>query len=421
MAIITGKKTLAIDFGTSNSAAGVMMNGKPYLIAVEPGKTTMPTSIFFDFEAQNTLFGSPANAALIQGEEGRFMRALKSVLGTSLMHEKRRMMGQSLSFVDIISTFLKEMKTRAETACSQDFDTALSGRPVFFHSSDDVKNKQAIADLTECYLKAGFKDVNFMYEPEAAALANHSLGDENNLQLIVDIGGGTSDFCLFKSQGQGIDILASNGVRLGGTNFDKSISVDYVMPLLGKGSMIKNALGDGMLSAPNAIFQDLATWEKIPFMYSNETRNSVANMRQLAVDKYLFARLEEVLEHELAHEMAFAVESGKIRLNEAISGDTKVDLRFVEPDLTAQFSNIDMEHSLSGHTEGIKNCALQTLAMAGVSSANIDTVIFVGGSSLMSIVENAMIDIFPTAKQYHSEAFTAIVDGLAIAASRPDR
>ena len=71
--------------------------------------------------------------------------------------------------------------------------------------------------------------------------------------------------------------------------------------------------------------------------------------------------------------------------------------------------------------EGIKNCALQTLAMAGVSSANIDTVIFVGGSSLMSIVENAMIDIFPTAKQYHSEAFTAIVDGLSIAASRPDR
>ena len=222
------------------------------------------------------------------------------------------------------------MLFRSETACSQDFDTALSGRPVLFHSSDDVKNKQAIADLTECYLKAGFKDVNFMYEPEAAALANHSLGDENNLQLIVDIGGGTSDFCLFKSHGQGIVILASNGIRLGGTNFDKSISVDYVMPLLGKGSMIKNALGDGMLSAPNAIFQDLATWEKIPFMYSNETRNSVANMRQLAVDKYLFSRLEEVLEHELAHEMAFAVESGKISLNEAINGDTKVDLRFVE-------------------------------------------------------------------------------------------
>lgn len=420
MAKITAQKTLAIDFGTSNSAAGIMVNGKPHLIAVEPGKNTMPTSLFFDFETRNTLFGNPANAALIQGTEGRFMRALKSVLGTSLMHEKRRMMGQSLSFVDIISTFLKEIKTRAETACFQEFDTALSGRPVFFHSNDDIKDKQAIADLTECYLKAGFKDVDFMYEPEAAALANNSLGDENSLQLIVDIGGGTSDFCLFKSKGQGIDILASNGIRLGGTNFDKSISVDYVMPLLGKGSMIKNEIGQGMLSAPNAIFQDLATWEKIPFMYSSDTRNSVTNMRRLAVDKHLFARLEEVLEHELAHEMAFAVESGKIRLNNGISGDTKVDLSFVEPDLAAHFSNIDMEHSLFGHTERIKSCALETLAMAGVSTTDIDTVIFVGGSSLMSVIENAMTDIFPSAKQYHSEAFTAIVDGLAIATSRPD-
>ena len=175
-----------------------------------------------------------------------------------------------------------------------------------------------------------------------------------------------------------------------------------------------------MLSAPNAIFQDLATWEKIPFMYSSDTRNIVTNMRRLAVDKHLFARLEEVLEHELAHEMAFAVESGKIRLNKGISGDIKVDLSFVEPDLAAHFSNIDMEHSLFGHTERIKSCALETLAMAGVSTTDIDTVIFVGGSSLMSVIENAMTDIFPSAKQYHSEAFTAIVDGLAIATSRPD-
>jgi len=104
MADFTGSNTLAIDFGTSNSAAAVMVNGHPHLIAVEPGEKTMPTSVFFDFDTGKTLLGSPANTALIHGVEGRFMRALKSVLGTSLMHEKRRMMGQSLSFVDIIAT-----------------------------------------------------------------------------------------------------------------------------------------------------------------------------------------------------------------------------------------------------------------------------------------------------------------------------
>ncbi|MFK5998595.1 MAG: Hsp70 family protein [Rhodobacterales bacterium] len=419
MADFTGSNTLAIDFGTSNTAAGVMVNGRPHLIAVEPGENTLPTSVFFDFETRKTLFGSPANAALIHGDEGRFMRALKSVLGTSLMHEKRRIMGQSLSFVDIIASFLKEIKTRAETACFQEFDTALSGRPVFFHSNDAAKDKQALSDLTECYLKAGFRDVHFMLEPQAAALANHSLADAGSLQLIVDIGGGTSDFCLFKSQGTGIDILASNGIRLGGTNFDKSISVDHVMPLFGKGTMIKNQLGDGMLSAPNGLFQDLATWEKIPFMYAADTRKSVAHLRQFAVEKPLFARLEAVLEHTLAHEMAFAVESGKIHLNNGINGDAKVNLGFIEPDLAAFISPDDMQQSLHDHAARIKACALETLSLAGLNAAQIETVIFVGGSSLMSVVQHAIAEAFPTAKRHNSEAFTAIVKGLALATSRP--
>jgi len=320
---MTNSNILGIDFGTSNSAAGIMVNGKPYLIEVETGKTTIPTSLFFDFDAQKTLFGRPANKALIEGYEGRFMRALKSILGTSLMHEKRRMMGETLSFSDIISRFLKEIKTRAEIACYQEFDTVLSGRPVHFHSGNATKDEQALADLTECYKKAGFSNVHFMYEPEAAAIANHALSDEGKVGLIVDIGGGTSDFCLFKSKGTGIDILANHGVRVGGTNFDKSISVDHVMPLFGKGSDIRNEMGAGTLSAPNAVFQDLATWEKIPFLYSSDTRRMVKNMHHLAVNKPLFARLENVLENELAHEMAFAVEKGKIRLNKGLHNTLK--------------------------------------------------------------------------------------------------
>jgi hypothetical chaperone protein len=262
--------------------------------------------------------------------------------------------------------------------------------------------------------------VHFIYEPQAAALANHSLGDAGSLQLIVDIGGGTSDFCLFKSQGDGIDILAQNGIRLGGTNFDKSISVDHVMPLFGKGSMIKNEIGEGMLSAPNALFQDLATWEKIPFMYSNATRKNVAHMRQFAVKKALFTRLEAVLEHELAHEMAFAVEAGKIRLNNGIVADNKVNLGFVESGLSAFVSPADMEKSLHAHADKIKACALETLSISGLQAAQVDTVIFVGGSSLMSVVQNAIAEAFPTAKRYNTEAFTAIIKGLAMATSRPD-
>ncbi len=409
--------TLGIDFGTSNSAAGVLVNDKPYLIEIEQGKQTLPTSIFFDFETQKTLIGSSANSALIRGEEGRFMRALKSVLGTSLMHEKRRIIGQTLSFYDIIAMFLKQLKTRAEETCYQEFDYALSGRPVLFHSNDATKDAQALADLTKCYELAGFKGVDFLYEPEAAAIANGALETDDSIGLIIDIGGGTSDFSLFKTKGQTIEIIASHGVRIGGTNFDKSISIDHVMPLLGKGTEIKNQFGSGTLTAPNAIFNDLATWEKIPFMYSQDTRNSVAQMHRMAVEKPLFARLESVLEHELAHEIAFAVETGKIQINKAEQDSAKIDLSIIEPDLMAAITRNHLNASLSEHAHQIKECALETLKMADCTVDDVHTVIFVGGSSLMSIIGDTIKVAFPQAKHQYSDAFTAIVDGLAIAAA----
>jgi len=254
--------TLAIDFGTSNSAAGILVNGKPYIIDIEPGHSTLPTSVFFDFADQVTVYGNRANAALIDGRDGRFMRSLKSVLGTSLMRESRQIMGQELTFIDIISRFLHEVKTNAETQCMQRFDRALSGRPVHFHSIDAAKDKQAQIDLYECYLQAGFSDVRFMFEPEAAAIASGSLAAPDEIGLIVDIGGGTSDFSLFKSRadngenGTAIEIIASHGVRVGGTDFDRSISVDHVMPLFGKDAQIGREMGTGTLPPPMRFFRN---------------------------------------------------------------------------------------------------------------------------------------------------------------------
>jgi len=68
-------QTLGIDFGTSNTAAAVLVGGRAHLIEVEPGRTSLPTSVFFDYDRKITTYGSVANAALIDGREGRFMRA----------------------------------------------------------------------------------------------------------------------------------------------------------------------------------------------------------------------------------------------------------------------------------------------------------------------------------------------------------
>jgi hypothetical chaperone protein len=402
--------TLAIDFGTSNSAAAIMVAGKPFLIEVEPGETTLPTALFFDAAAKAVRTGRGANDAMFAGEDGRYMRALKSVLGTALMHEDRTLLGRRVTFVDVIAEFLKHIKARAEAVCFQTFDHALSGRPVHFHSADPARDAQALKDLTLCYERAGFKSVKFLNEPEAAALAVPS---NNGIGLIVDIGGGTSDFTVFEGNDEQITTLASHGIRLGGTNFDRSISIDHVMPLLGRGSQIKREFGTGTLPAPIAIFNDLATWEKIPFLYAPESLRDARGLLKLATEPDKLQRLETVLEMHLGHELAFAVERGKITCNDPGTDAANIDMRMIEPHLRALLTKPEMQATLTPHMQELEDALRHTLTLANCSPDHIDRVIYVGGSSLLGGIETTIRKTLPNASHDYSDVFTAVISGLA--------
>ncbi len=405
---------LGIDFGTSNSAAGHAPDGTPRLIRLEPGQTTMPTTFFLDADSRTTLMGQPANRALLDGHEGRFMRALKRVLGTSLMHEKRMILNERVTFVDLIARFLNRIKTRAEAETGQTFDRALSGRPVVFHGDGDPREAQAEDDLRQCYLAAGFRDVDFMPEPEAAAIVAGA-ARPGATGLIVDVGGGTSDFSLFQGQGAGVRILASHGVRIGGTDFDRAVSLDHVMPLLGRGSVLRKAMGPGTSPVPNAIYNDLATWEKIPFVNTPQNRRMVAEMVRLAEQPDAMARLSRVLEDDLGHDLAFAVERGKIAANDG-ADDAAILLDEVERGLSARLAGQALADSLSRHASQLHEGALETLHRAQLTPAQVDRVIYVGGSSLMTVVGDTMRAAFPDADHSAQDVFTAVADGLAIAA-----
>jgi hypothetical chaperone protein len=125
---------LGVDFGTSNTAAGYLQDGRPRFISFARGKTTIPTTFFFDFDTRRMLIGEPANQALLEGAHGRFMRALKRILGTPLMHEPRQLFNERVTFVEIIARFLAQVKARAEAEAGVTFDRVLSGRPVVFHA-----------------------------------------------------------------------------------------------------------------------------------------------------------------------------------------------------------------------------------------------------------------------------------------------
>lgn len=401
---------LGVDFGTSNTGVAVMAAGRPYAIPLEPGAATLPTAVFVDFADRRYVYGSAAAHAMMDGAEGRFMRALKSILGTPLAREPRRLLNERLTLIEVIARFLAEIRSRAEAHTGMRFDAALSGRPVHFHSASAEKDTQALADLTEAYQLAGFQSVEFLPEPEAAALAV----DGGGRMLIVDIGGGTSDFTICDRHGDRTEVLASGGIRLGGTDFDKALSLAHVMPLLGHGAQIGAELGAKTHAAPRALFNDLASWEKIPFVYDAGLLREVQRWIRLSPEPHLFERLADVLESHLGHDIAYAVEAGKIAANGADSGE--IALSVVERGLSVDLSAAALTEALTGYGEEIAACALDTLKTAGCTPDSVDQVVYVGGSSLLSAVRSAMTRALPDARPVDSEVFTAVVHGLAIAA-----
>lgn len=401
---------LGVDFGTSNTAAAVMDQGQVRVLEMEPGKTTLPTAIFLDFAGRRTVYGSDAVQFMIDGREGRFMRALKSILGTTLARERRQFLNERLTLIEIIARFLAELRRRAEAQTGEVYDRALSGRPVHFHSRAPERDAQALVDLREAYAMAGFKNVEFLPEPEAAAIAAGGTGRG----LIVDIGGGTSDFTVFDPAAAN-PVIASHGVRIGGTDFDRALSLAHVMPLLGMGGMLGKELGEGLHPAPRALFLNLASWEKIPFVYGAETLRDVRRWEMLAQEPKLFARLAEVLDMHLGHDVAFAVEAGKIDANGGHDGI--IDLRLVESGLQALLSPARMADDLRDFSAGIEGAVHETLAKADCAPGDIERIVFVGGSSLMQAVQGTLTRILPDARQEMTEVFTAVVDGLAMAAA----
>ncbi len=406
--------TLAIDFGTSNSAAALAHAGGVYRIAIEHGAETLPTAVFFPASGGAMRIGRAASEALIGGTEGRYMRALKSVLGAPLLHEARLIGGRRRSLAEIITAFLAELRSRAETATGLRFAHALSGRPVHFHPQPE-RDAQAEADLRACYLGAGFETVRFLAEPEAAALATCGLGAAEQTGLIVDIGGGTSDFSVFQTLHGRVEILASHGIRLGGTDFDQAVSLAHAMGLLGLGGSLRRALGPGLLPVPRAPYVELSNWAQIPFLYTPEMRRMVAGMQRQVVDPAAMGRFATVLDQELGHALAFAVERGKIAANR--DGQGRIDMAMIAAGLGAAISAHSLDSALLPERLALREAAAQTLAMSGVSPAALGRVILVGGSSLMRLVAEEMAALCPQAQILRSEAFTAVVDGLALAAS----
>ena len=407
-----------IDFGTSNSTAGWSRPGQRALLPLEDGKLTLPSVIFFHAEDAHVSYGRAALADYLDGHEGRLMRSLKSLLGTSMMDEHTEVAGRAVPFRDLLAQFIGELKRRAEGAADRDFTCAVLGRPVFFVDDDARADQRAQDTLEEIARKTGLRDIAFQYEPIAAAFDYESQISREELVLVVDIGGGTSDFTLIRVGPERAgraerrdDILASGGVHIGGTDFDKALSLASMMPMLGLGSLLKS--GREMPSSP---YFNLATWHTINQAYTRKAWAQLAELHRDAADKPKLERLQSLVRERAGHWLALQVEEAKISLSGAPVA--QIDMGRIAAGETVTLHRAELDRAIDALVTSVEQTVSRLLIDAGITASAIDTVFFTGGSSGVPLLRERVLALTPQARCVEGDLFGSIGAGLALDAQR---
>ncbi len=407
--------TLGIDFGTSNSAiAWADPQGTARLIALEGDALAMPTAVFYNAEDGTTHFGRDAIGHYLEGTEGRLMRSLKSLLGSPLLMETTQIGHQQISFQDIIGTFLTTLRERATTALGFAPTRVVMGRPVHFVDDDSERDAQAEASLRQAAQAVGFEEVSFQLEPIAAALDYERRLTKDSTVLVVDLGGGTSDFTVvhlgpdrMHQADRSADILATTGVHIGGTDYDQKLSLEQVMPLLGY-----RHLGPEQREVPSRVFFDLSTWHLIHWQYQPKAIAHAKTLRSNYSDPRLHARLMQVLTERHGHHIAHQVEQAKIRCS-VTDADTAIDLSVIETQLAATLGAGDMQTHLSELLARTVACARDCVASAGLDDGQIDAIYLTGGSSALRTFQRALQTAFPGVPLVEGDLFGGVASGLA--------
>lgn len=408
----------AIDFGTSNSAVSIGNRDRQALVTLEQGKQTMPTAVFFNAEERSIVFGRQAIGEYQAAYPGRLMRSLKSLLGSELMRETTLINGKAVAYRDILAHFLTHLKQLAEAETGSELKQLVLGRPVFFVDDDPARDADAQNTLAEIARSVGYADVQFQYEPIAAALDYETQLNEETLVLVADIGGGTSDFSLIrlgperaKLKNRSSDVLANGGIHIAGTDFDQQLSLATVMPALGHGGLTRSGK-----PIPAHTYFELATWHRINLLYTPQTLAAAEAMRTIFKDERAHARLMRVLREREGHRLAGAVEEAKVTVAE--TGRADIDLGFVEQDLNASLDAQALQAALATGLSKIAHAAQQTVRDAGLKPEAVQALYFTGGSTGLEGLRATIAEGFPQARIIIGEQFASVAKGLGVHAHK---
>lgn len=409
---------LAIDFGTSNSLVGAFHNGQRVeALPIDPtaaDPSLMRTLLYFP-EADTCFYGSQAIAEyLAQEMEGRLFRSFKShlpnqnYLGTIIEN-------RVLTLEFMIGLFLLELKKRAEKVLGESVDYAVIGRPARY-SMDPVKDQFALHRMKKAAEMAGFKDIQFVPEPLAAAFDYRRQMTSEKLVLIGDFGGGTSDFTLIKLRPEDFkpeDVLGIDGCPLAGDALDSVFMSHRLGDYFGAKSKYRLPMGNNIMTMPPTIAQRLNHPAHIVHLKEKETYEFIREVRKCSLtseDRAALDRLFILIEDQQIFPFFEEIERTKRRLSD--QRETTFDFDYPGLEISENFSAPLFREWAQETRDKIFLSLDQCLAQAGVQSTQVDLVCLTGGTAKVPFIQAEFVKRFGSEKLQTQSHFHSVLSGL---------
>lgn len=417
-------QAFGLDFGTTNSALACARPDHSVELAQFGGGATFRSILYFEEDETSNLrkLHVVAGPAAIQSylharTPGRLIQSTKSYLASRLF-QQTQILAETFSLEDLIGVLLRYLRKSAEAQFGDLGATLVVGRPVHFSGTkSDEDDEFAVGRLRTAFKKAGFDDVHFLPEPVAAAYKYQRSLDHDELVLIADFGGGTSDFSLVhlrakQTIGEHVaQVVGTDGVGIAGDTFDSKLVRNLVAPMLGLGSQYKTEFGK-VLPVPNWLYEHLERWHYLSFL---KTRKNMELLKQLhfqAREPEKLAALIDLVDHDLGYRLYQSTEAAKC----ALSDETDAKFRFSEAavDIQKSVARHEFESWIEPELREIASCVDRLLEKCRVAAQDVDAIFMTGGSSFVPAVRRIFERSFHHAPIRAGQEFTSVAEGLAL-------
>jgi hypothetical chaperone protein len=427
----TSQHAIGVDFGTTNSSIACADRSGEVQLAQFPYLDSLTDSYRSLLYLQQTKVGGANTLKSWTGPEGieqylsadvkgRLIQSLKSFLSSRNLHSTE-VFGRRHTIEDLIARILRDLREKAEHQFGIKIRSAVVGRPVHFVGAENQEDDiYAEGRLRLAFESAGYESVGFEMEPVAAAHYYESTLDHDELILIGDFGGGTSDFSLVhvgptvrqrgKESVSG-RIVGNAGVGIAGDAFDAKIIRHLVSPALGAGSQLRS-LGK-ILTVPNWVYIRLERWHHLSLLRGREVLEMLKGVQAQSLEPEKIAALIHFIKEDLGFHLHRAVQKVKNDLSNTPQATFQFSDGFV--DLEAAVKRATFEEWISEELERIAGCVDSLLTSSGVLPKDIDMVFLTGGSSFVPAVRRIFETRFGERIRGGNE-FTSVARGLALKA-----